>query len=86
MEAIEMTKRRNHQRYYGYILNIVEVGEIITVRQIHGRLIDYDPNEQKGLKRTFSHANLPTSRGIGGILRGKPHFENLGNGRWRRIE
>ena len=76
----------NHERYYGYILNIIEVGEIVQAKQIHSRLFDYNPNEAKGLKRAFSHANMPTSRGIGGILRGKPHFENMGNGNWRRIQ
>ena len=76
----------NNQRYYGYILDIVKVGEITTVENIHTRLFYYNPNEAKGVKRAFSHAHMPTSRGIGGILRGKPHFEYLGNGNWRRIE
>ena len=81
-----MKKEGNHERYYGYILNIIEVGEITNVKEIHSRLFDYNPNHAKGLNRSFTHSNMPTSRGIGGILRGKRHFENLGNGRWRRIE
>lgn len=81
-----MKEEGKHELYYGYILNIIEVGEIVRAKQIHTRLFDYNPNEAKGLKRAFSHAHMPTSRGIGGILRGKPHFKYLKNGKWRRIK
>lgn len=84
-----MTKKKNtKERYLGYILAIVEVGEITTANELQQRLFEFDPNEYAGRQaRAFHHKEMPTTTVIGWILSRSAHFEKAEQkAHWRRIE
>ena len=80
-----MKKQTMPELYHGYILKVIEVGEIVSSRSIRHRLFDYNPNAEKGLTRVFNHTHMPAVEGIARILRHSPHFEREGD-KWRRTE
>lgn len=79
------------ERYCGYILNIMAVGEEVVVKDLHNRLYDYNPNDYRGgQRRTFFHKDMPSRSQLSSILRISDKFENAGirdnTVLWRRIE
>jgi len=83
-----MTKKKTTQeRYYQYILAVVEVGEEIKTREIQTRLFEFDPNEHIGRSaRAFHHKEMPTTTLIGWMLGRSRDFERTGRSYWRRIQ
>jgi len=88
MEANTMTKKKTtKERYYQYILAVVEVGEEIKTIEIQQRLFGFDPNEYIGRSaRAFHHKEMPTTTVIGWMLGRSKDFEKTGRSCWRRIE
>jgi hypothetical protein len=83
-----MTKKE--ERYCGYILNIMDIGEEIAVQQLHERLFNYHPNQHRRYQRTFFHKDMPSRSQLASILRRSKQFENAGMRDkvvvWRRVE
>ncbi len=79
------------ERYCGYILNIMDIGEEVAVKELHERLYDYNPNDYRGGKRrTFFHKDMPSRSQLSSMLRRSKQFENAGMRDnvvvWRRVE
>ena len=82
--------KRVHQRYLGYICNIIDIGEETSCEALQKALRNYTPTIYVKRKRAFHHKELPNTQVLSYILRASPNFEKAGyenrQQQWRRIE
>lgn len=80
-------KKANNQRYEGYILAVVEVGEELNIKTIWDRVWEYNPYENSSNPhRSFHHKDMPNTRGLGVVLRDSGRFVLVKPSTWRRTE